>query len=504
MLFWTLTAALVAVIALLFMLALWRGGAEAAAQPDAAKDLGLYRDQLKGVEADLARGVIAPDEGERLRVEISRRLLEADRAAKGGRVGERAPLGATAAAAVAIMALLGASVGVYQWLGTPGFSDQPMYARLAESNAAYDARPSQTEAEATADAIRGAPPEPDAQFADLMVKLRQAVIDRPDDPEGHDLLARNEALLGNFHEAWIAQQKLIALKGDTASANDLAMQAEFMIGATGGVITPEIEAVLGSVLNKDPGNGTALYYMGLMMAQLNRPDRTFDIWSALLARGPENAPWIAPIRRTINELAWFAGQADYEAPAAQAVGPTATDLAAAANLAPEAREAALGEATQALMSKMAGMGGTAEEWARLIRALKLLGDEQRAAAVWEEAQQVFAERPVDLAMIEGAAIGEAMPPALAGPSAEDMAAAASLSAEEQSSFIDSMVARLSDRLETEGGSAAEWVQLINALGTLGRTDEAKVKWAAAQIAFADKPEDLAQVRTAAQAAGAVE
>ncbi|WP_372841663.1 c-type cytochrome biogenesis protein CcmI [Phaeovulum sp.] len=504
MLFWTLTAALVAVIALLFALALWRGGADAAALPDAAKDLGLYRDQLKGVEADLARGVITPEEGERLRVEISRRLLEADRAAKDGQAGSRAPQGATVAVAVTMLALLGGSVWIYQWLGAPGFADQPLSARMAESNAAYDARPSQADAEATAAEIRGPLPTPDPQYAELMAKLRQAVTDRPDDTVGHDLLARNEALLGNFHEAWVTQQKLIALKGDAATADDLAMQAEYMIGATGGVITPEIEAVLEDTLRKDPGNGTALYYMGLMMAQLNRPDRTFDIWSALLERGPEYAPWIAPIRRTINELAWFAGQEDYVAPVAQAVGPTAADLAAAAGLAPEARVAVLDASTQALMSKMAMSGGTADEWARLIRALKLLGDDQRADAIWAEAQQVFAERPVDLAMIAAAATGEETAPALAGPTAEDMAAAASLSAEEQSSFIDSMVARLSDRLETEGGSGAEWAQLFNALGTLGRIDEAKEKWAAAQIALADKPGDLAQARAAAQAAGAVE
>jgi cytochrome c-type biogenesis protein CcmH len=91
-----------------------------------------------------------------------------------------------------------------------------------------------------------------------------------------------------------------------------------------------------------------------------------------------------------------------------------------------------------------------------------------------------------------------------GPTAGDIANAAALSPDEQAAFIESMVARLGDRLAAEGGSAAEWAQLIRALGTLGRTDEARARWTAAQAAFAGKPDDLATIRAAAAAAGVAE
>ena len=56
MLFWIISAALALLIAALFALALLTRRAEA--EHHAAYDLRIYRDQLKEVERDLARGVI--------------------------------------------------------------------------------------------------------------------------------------------------------------------------------------------------------------------------------------------------------------------------------------------------------------------------------------------------------------------------------------------------------------------------------------------------------------
>ncbi|MBW6505656.1 MAG: c-type cytochrome biogenesis protein CcmI [Rhodobacteraceae bacterium] len=506
MLFWILAAALAAAIAVLMILALWRGD-DGANVPGNTQDLGVYRDQLKGVEADLARGVIAPDEAERLRLEISRRVLEADRVARGSDVAGRAPRSASVTAAVALMALLAAAFGLYARIGAPGYPDVPLQGRLADAEAAYDARPSQAEAEAQAAARRGTPPAPDAQVVALMERLRAAVAERPDDPLGHELLARNEAILGDYHAAWTTQEKLIALKGDAATVADHVMLAEWMIGATGGIITPEIESLLGDIVANDPGNGTALFYLGMMMAQLDRPDRTFAIWSSLLARGPESAPWIAPIRRSINDLAWLAGAGNYVAPAPVLPGPSEADIAAAAALAPQAREAALRAPVEALMAQMAELGGTADEWGRLISALAVLDETERAAAIWAEAQRVFADLPDELARVSDAAARAGLPGGVAaprGPTAGDIANAAALSADEQAAFIEGMVARLGDRLAAEGGSAAEWAQLLRALGTLGRTDEARARWAEAQAAFAGRPDDLATIRAAAATAGVAE
>ena len=76
--FWILAIPLAALVAVSLALASRRGGAVA---NDQNRDIGVYRQQLAEVDRDLQRGVLSAEDGERLRLEVSRRLLDADRAA---------------------------------------------------------------------------------------------------------------------------------------------------------------------------------------------------------------------------------------------------------------------------------------------------------------------------------------------------------------------------------------------------------------------------------------
>lgn len=89
---------------------------------------------------------------------------------------------------------------------------------------------------------------------------------------------------------------------------------------------------------------------------------------------------------------------------------------------------------------------------------------------------------------------------LAGPSAEDLAGAQEMSAEERQGMIRGMVSRLSERLASEGGSPEEWARLIGALGVLGDRDQAKAIHAKAVQTFAGN--DAAQALIASSAAQA--
>ena len=74
--FWIICAALVAVVAIAIVAPLMRGRSHVA-EPAAAFDLRIYRDQLREVERDLERGVIDAGDAERLRIEIGRKVLAA-------------------------------------------------------------------------------------------------------------------------------------------------------------------------------------------------------------------------------------------------------------------------------------------------------------------------------------------------------------------------------------------------------------------------------------------
>ena len=98
--FWVVAGGLLVAVAALMLRALSRPLDTEAAHPD----LKVYRDQLAEVDRDLARGVIGADDAARLRTEVSRRLLEADRALRGAGSGKTLPLLPVAAVGVGLLA----------------------------------------------------------------------------------------------------------------------------------------------------------------------------------------------------------------------------------------------------------------------------------------------------------------------------------------------------------------------------------------------------------------
>ncbi|MGQ0610764.1 MAG: c-type cytochrome biogenesis protein CcmI [Paracoccaceae bacterium] len=400
--FWSLALGLAALVATVLLRAVLAAPAGTGPVGQEA-DLRVYRDQLAELDRDLARGAVEPEEGARLRAEIARRLLLADRTVAAQP--NAAARGASWPAALLVLGLLvAAGAGYGFWLGSPGLPDLPLAERLALADEAYRARPSQAEMEAAAPPQGALPADP--AEAKLLEDLRAAVAGRPDDAQGHALLARTEASVGNMAGAAAAFARVITLRGAGASADEHAQLAELMIVAAGGAVSPEAEAQLVLALQKDPGHGPARYYTGLMMAQLGRPDRAFALWRQLVDEGPADAPWIAPVRAGIEALADAAG-IRYSLPQAQAPGPDAEALGAAAEMTEEERQAMIAGMVGGLEERLMSDGGSAEEWARLISALQVLGEEKRAGAAVTAARAALAQDAEALKLLDEAAAGTA-------------------------------------------------------------------------------------------------
>ena len=374
-----------------------------------AYDIAVYRDQLAEVERDLARGVIAEDVAERTRVEISRRILEADKAAGHVTTG-RAPRALTGTMiGLSAVIVLGGSVALYQWLGAPGYGDLPLQMRLEAADTLRENRPGQAMAEAGAAERMPPQMEPEPEFVELMDQLRAAVAERQDDLRGFELLAQNEASLGNFAAAHAAKAQVIALKGDAVPATDYADLADMLVLAAAGYVSPEAEEALMQALALDPANGVARYYQGLMLMQTGRPDLAFGIWRRLLESSQPDAPWVPPLRAQIEEAAFRAGQT-YDlpplgaAPIAPALpGPDAGQIEAAGEMSLAERMQMIKGMVEGLSARLATEGGTPEEWGRLIAALRVMGQSDRAYAIWQESLQVFADDPGALDTLNRAA-----------------------------------------------------------------------------------------------------
>lgn len=404
--FWIISAGLAIAVAFILALALGsprRGNGE----PAAAYDLRVYRDQLKEVDKDLARGVIDPADADRIRAEISRRILGADAALQTEVVAADARKGAPLVMGGLLFVLLvGGSMALYWTIGAPGYGDLGLQDRIALAEEARENRPDQQQAEASLPPYV-APGDISPDFAALVQRLRDTVADRPNDLQGQILLSQNEARLGNFPAAARAQARIITLQGADATAEDYVNYADMLVLAAGGYVSPEAEEALNQALTLNPEDGTARYYMGLMLAQTGRPDTGFRIWDQLLREGPENAPWIQPILAQIENLSRRAG-VNYQVPEIGGAqgndrGPSADDIEAAGAMSPAARMDMIQSMVQGLSDRLSDEGGPVEDWAQLITALGVLGRTSAARSVYDNAIQVFADdtRALDVLLRAG-------------------------------------------------------------------------------------------------------
>lgn len=398
--FWFVAVAITLMVGAVLARAVIRGGQREVGSR-AASDVDVYRAQLGEVDRDVARGVIAKADAERVHAEIARRLIAADKAQTSESAStSTAP---TSIAMIIIAVGLMGSTAAYWWLGAPGYGDMGLKDRIAFAEEVRTSRPAQSVAEASLPAFVD-PANIDDRYKELLGQLRSTVAKRPDDAQGHALLVQQERRIGNFLAAKDAQMRLLKLKGDAVTPQDLADLGELQVLTAGGYVSPEAEMSLRAALNREPANGTARYYVGLMLAQTGRPDQAFRIWDALLRAGPEDAPWVPPILEQIEDLAELAGvrYAIPEIGSASDRGPNAQDLENAQDMTPAERMEMIGGMVSGLSQRLADEGGPARDWARLIASLGVLGEWERAQAIHTNAIEVFATDKDALELINAA------------------------------------------------------------------------------------------------------
>lgn len=395
--FWVIAIVLACVAAGSLLLPMLRNAGPDSDTAEDNPEIALYRDQLAEVERDLARGTLEQAEADRARTEIARRLLAADKA--GVAQATNGPITANRlATALSVIVVVAGSLGTYFVLGAPGYQDLPLAQRIAAGDEMRDTRISQAEAEAEAPAL--APINAPEDYLAMVAQLRDIVPQRPDDLQGWALLARHETALGNYADAARAQDRVVRLKGADATVEDAVLLLDLLVAAAAGYVSPEAEAIALTIRARDDSNTAADYYLGLLYAQTDRPDIAFNLWRRVVEGGDPDSPHTEFARQQILNAAAMAG-VEYELP--DLPGPTADQVEAAQDMTDADRTAMIQGMVEGLAERLATDGGNSTEWARLINALGVLGETERAAAIWGEAQQVFAASPGDLDIIRNAA-----------------------------------------------------------------------------------------------------
>lgn len=371
-------------------------------------DMQVFKDQLTEIESDEQRGVITEAEAQRVRVEVSRRLLAAAKAVEGETPQLNAPKSASyGLAALVIVAVSFGGLGLYRSWGHEGKPDLPLTENIAQRAAAQNDRPTQTEAEAFVLAQRAETaglPDFEAlaqtgEDAALLAQLAEVLKDRPDDLEGHRILTRNLAAAGRFIEAHAAEDQVLRILGDAVTPEDELEHAELMILAAEGYVSPDSISALNVVMSAMPDNPRARYYAGMALAQYDQPREAYIMWNQLLQEGPEDAPWIPAIRAVIDDLGRQAGVAAQQAPLA---GPSDAQVQAAGEMTEAERSDMIRSMVAQLTERLDAEGGSMEEWVRLIGANTVLGEVDAAKQALADAKAAYADDPSALARIEAA------------------------------------------------------------------------------------------------------
>ena len=392
--FWAVACVLSGAVVAVLAAALRRaptGGTEAA-----EADLAVYRDQLAEIGRDLTRGTTGPDEAARLRAEIGKRVIEADRV-RGAAAGHKSSTGTGKSAWLALGLMLPSALAGYWWLGAPGYPDMALVPRLEALDAGIAARPGQV-----AELERLGKPRDAAKDAALATELAAS-----SDPAVLQDRFRTAFEAGDTLAAVRVQERLLALRGVAASSNDHANMALALVSEAQGYVSPEAEAELRASLQREMGNELARYLVGEMFLQGGRYDQAFRFWRPLAEGGSPGSPWVASIRERIVQVAELAG-IRYALP--ETSGPSAGDVAAAGDMSPEERQTMIQGMVAQLSDRLATDGGTVEEWNRLIRSLAVLERLPDAQKIYDEAKAKFQGQAAELSFLRLAAVESGLDP----------------------------------------------------------------------------------------------
>jgi cytochrome c-type biogenesis protein CcmH len=365
-----LTAAVLA--AVLAPLVRSRPQDDAATSPEAGT-LAVYRDQLRELEADEARGVLGPDEAQAAKLEVSRRLLASagrSEASPSHVATPLAPRYASIALGVALMVPV-ASIALYLTHGSPGMPSAPF-------------------------ASRTDPGKEQAAIADLVGKVEARLRANPEEGKGWEVIAPVYMRLGRYRDAANAYANAARLDGETVAL--LAGRAEAAMLAADGIVTEEARTAYEQMLKLEPRRPEARFWLAMAKEQDGRLADALAAYKSLLADAPSDAPYRAPLQARIKEVESRIAAAQSGAP-----GPSPDDIAAADKLSPQRREQMIAQMVDGLAERLKSNGRDLPGWLRLLNAYTVLDRRDDARAALAEARRNFDGDPGALAELSEAA-----------------------------------------------------------------------------------------------------
>ncbi len=303
----------------------------------------IHRDQLRALEADLARGVISPQDFETTRDELQLRLLDDTESFEASPKNKKAGFWSAKRTAVAVgLSLPILALGLYLQLGTPAAID--LVAR-ANGN--------------------------EHQMQEMIDKLAGRLKANPDDPKGWVMLARSYKAMGRFDEAKQAYDKA----GDIADKDPdlLVDRAELTAILAGNQLAGKPEQMIQEALRLNPQHPMGLMLSG--MAAYQNAD-----YKTAVARWEKLLDMVSPDSQDAQQIQ--ANIEDARAKGGMAAGDNnklpPIPAGAAAGMTPDK----INDMVERLAARLKDNPDDIAGWARLARAYKVQNRLDEAAAAY--------------------------------------------------------------------------------------------------------------------------
>ena len=308
-------------------------------------DISFFKAQSDEIDRDVERGLLSPEDARSAKAEAARRLLASQTSeAETSSIGRNARWGA----ALALVLVPGVALGLYGFLGSPDFPDQPLEARLGAS-----------------------PDRMDIMAA--VAQIERHLSQNPDDLRGYEILAPVYMRIGRAADSAKAWRNAIRIAG--ASPERLEAFGEALSVAANGKVTAEAEQAFAAAAAVAPEMPQPQFFLGLAAEQRGDAARARDIWTKLLDKVPPGLDWTEMVRQRLDNL--------------PGSGPTNETGRSIAALPPAERQAAIRTMVEGLAARLAEKGDDLEGWLRLVRAYSVLQEKDRATAALAEARRNF-------------------------------------------------------------------------------------------------------------------
>jgi len=299
----------------------------------------IHRDQLKALEADLARGVISQQDFEATRDELQLRLLDDTESYEAPPATDsRSFWSAKRTAVVIALSTPLMALGIYMQLGAPGAIDPTLAAKVD-----------------------------DQQIRQMIDTLADRLKANPDNPKGWAMLARSYKVMGRFDEA----EQAFIKAGDLVNTEpDLLVDyADLLAVKADNTIEGKPLDLVNKALSINP-----THPMGLMMsgvAAYRRLDFKLAItqWEKLLAVLEPGSTDALQIQANIDEARAKAGMPNAPVAANETGKLPPVPAGAAAGMTPEM----INQMVDRLAARLKDNPNDFAGWARLARAYKVQG-----------------------------------------------------------------------------------------------------------------------------------